>query len=170
MPTPDSIEAALSRLMAPALSESGQRSIEAMLDELAAAADPASAAVRRIRPRGFRWAIPSGIAAALAVMSGLVFNQDPSAVPVLAGPAGAVATVDEMADNVDDSSLVLISESSRVEDISDEGWLASPEGGAAQAVRCRVLEASTFRDEETGIEVVVAEPREEVLLMPVSVF
>ncbi|MCF7675699.1 MAG: hypothetical protein K9M97_10165, partial [Akkermansiaceae bacterium] len=75
-----------------------------------------------------------------------------------------------VADNVDDSGLVLISESSRVEDISDEGWLASPEGGAAQAVRCRVVEASTFRDEETGIEVVVAEPREEVLLMPVSVF
>lgn len=169
MQTPDSIQAALSRLMPPALSESGQHSIEAMLDELAAAG-PASAAVRPIRPRGFRWLIPTGIAAALAVMSGLVINQDPSAVPVLAMSAGAGATVDEVEEGADDSGLVLISESSRVEDISDEGWLASPEGGAAQAVRCRVVEASTFRDVETGIEVVVAEPREEVLLMPVSVF
>jgi hypothetical protein len=33
-----------------------------------------------------------------------------------------------------------------------------------------MVEASRFLDEETGIEVVVSEPREEVVLTPVSIF
>jgi hypothetical protein len=160
MQTPDSIEAALSRLMPPALSTAGQRSIEAMLDDLAATAVVAKPSARR---RMYRYLAPAGIAAALLVGAGTAFRQLPSS-PAFAGEPAVVSALDE------GDGIVLISESNRVETLSDEGWLGTPEGGAMQAVRSRVVEANTFRDEETGIEVVVSEPREETILMPVSVF
>jgi hypothetical protein len=48
--------------------------------------------------------------------------------------------------------------------------MEDPDGAAMQAVRVRVVEANTLRDEETGIVVQVSEPREEMVLTPVSVF
>ena len=166
MQTPDSIEAALSRLMPPALSDSGQRSIEAMLDELAVTA-PSAAAIRRRRVRGLWLFIPTGIAAALAAIAGLALQPEPGPAPVAAAdpvPA-ATAVAEEPA-----PGLVLVSESSRVEQLSDEGLVGNPDGEAMRAVRCRVVDANTFRDEETGIVVQVTEPREETILMPVSIF
>lgn len=162
MQTPDSIEAALARLMPPALSESGQRSIEAMLDELAATAPRAKAA----HLPWLRWSVPTGIAAALAAVSGWFLWQQPAAAPIAVVAAPTVAPV--VPDH--DAGLVLVSESSRVEEMLDEGLVGNPEGSALQAVRFRVVETNTFRDEESGIEVQVSEPREETLLMPVSVF
>ena len=70
MQAPNPIEMALSRLVPPALSESGQRSIEALLEELAAAA-PAPAAARSVKPWLARRAVPFGIAAALAALLAL---------------------------------------------------------------------------------------------------
>ena len=166
MQTPDSIEAALSRLMPPALSESGQRSIEAMLDELAVTA-PSAAAIRRRRVRGLWWFIPTGIAAALAAVAGLALQPGPGPAPVAAADPVTAATA--VAEDPD-PGLVLVSESSRVEQLSDEGLLGNPDGEAMRAVRCRVVDANTFRDEETGIVVQVTEPREETILMPVSIF
>ena len=164
MQTPDSIEAALSRLMPPALSPSGQRSIEAMLDELAATATVSPLPQSR---RKFRYLIPSGIAAALILGTGAMLRTTPpSALPVAVSPAPAAVS---LAVN-DDEGIVLVRESSRLMELSDEGWLGTPDGDAVQAVRSRVIEASTFLDEETGEEVVVSEPREETVLMPVSVF
>jgi hypothetical protein len=58
----------------------------------------------------------------------------------------------------------------RVEAMSDEGWVADPDGAAMQAVRVRVVEANTLRDEATGIVVQVSDPREEMILTPVTVF
>ncbi len=159
MQTPDSIEAALSRLMPPALSTAGQRSIEAMLDELAAT----SAVVAPKRPRMFRYFIPAGIAAALLVSAGTMLRQTPAS-PTVAGGSAQVSTTD------DREGIVLVSESNRLVALSDEGWLGTPDGEAVQAVRSRVIEANTFRDEETGEEVEVSELREETILMPVSVF
>lgn len=166
MQTPDSIEAALSRLMPPALSESGQRSIEAMLDELAAAA-PSAAAMRRRRLRGVGWSIAAGIAAAMAAIVGLALQPAPEPAPLVAADPGPAATA-VVEDH--DPGLVLVSESSRVEQLSDEGLLGNPDGEAMRAVRCRVIDANTFRDEETGIVVQVSEPREETILVPVSIF
>jgi hypothetical protein len=54
--------------------------------------------------------------------------------------------------------------------MSDEGWVADPDGSAMQAVRLRMVSEDVVRDEETGYTVTVSEPREEVLLMPVSDF
>lgn len=160
MQTPDSIEAALARLMPPALSESGQRSIEAMLDELAGA----TPVVRRpwsftLRP--VLIALPTGIAAALVAWLSLVPRQ-PAAPPLVAKPTTVTAELP--------SRLLLVRESDRVETVADAGWLGDPDGDAMTAVRVRVVEANTFRDEESGIVVQVSDPRDEVILTPVSVF
>jgi len=160
MPAPNPIEAALARLMPPALSEAGQRSIEAMLDELAAAVPQPAA---RVSPQPLwirRFTLPLGIAASLAALLALVPRN-----PTVALPMAMVRPASEMA-----SGLVLVSESDSIETMSDEGWVADPDGGAMQAVRVRVVEANTLRDEETGIVVQVSDPREEMILTPVTVF
>ena len=161
MQTPDSIEAALSRLMPPALSESGQRSIEAMLDELAAAAPVVSRP--RFKLRVVVVTVPLGIAAALVAWLSLAPRE--ATVP----PATSIA-ITQPAAAEPASRLLLVRESGRVESVSDEGWMSDPDGEAMAAVRVRVVEANTFQDEDSGIVVQVSDPRDEVILTPVSVF
>lgn len=163
MPTPDSIEAALFRLMPPALSESGQRSIEAMLDELAGAG-PVVPRSWLVRSWPALVALPLGIAAALTAWLALAPREHTAPQPAQAS-AAAIPAVAELG-----SRLLLVQESDRVETVADEGWLGDPDGDAMAAVRVRVVEANTFRDEESGIVVQVSDPREEVILTPVSVF
>ena len=159
MQAPNPIEAALSRLMPPALSESAQHSIEAMLDELAADAPEQT---RRISNKSWRarLAVPVGIAAALAALVALL-PRHAGVTPPLATHRPALEA---------DSGLELVGESDRIETMSDEGWMADPDGTAMQAVRVRVVEANTLRDEETGIVVQVSDPRDEMIFMPVTVF
>ena len=66
--------------------------------------------------------------------------------------------------------MVLVSESGRVQSMLDEGLQDIGDGSAMQATRVNVVEESKLLDEETGIVVQISEPREEVLLMPVSAF
>ena len=66
MQAPNPIESALARLMPPALSEVGQRSIEAMLDELAATTPQASTPLTHRPWWDRRFTLPVGIAAAHA--------------------------------------------------------------------------------------------------------
>jgi hypothetical protein len=169
MQTPDSIEAALARLMPPALSEAGQRSLEAMLDELASTA-PAPAARHFFKFRPAVVAIPLGIAAALLAWLSLA-PGDPSPAPPSPGPRIAALPVAAAPATAEPGSgLVLVSESDRIETVTDGGWLGDPDGAAMAAVRLRVVEATTFRDEESGIVVQVSDPRDEVILTPVSAF
>ncbi|RYD28272.1 MAG: hypothetical protein EOP87_19900, partial [Verrucomicrobiaceae bacterium] len=68
MRPPESIEETLSRLMPVAISEAGQRSLDAMLDELAGEEAPAEIPVAGRRGKRF-WIYalpPAGIAAAAA--------------------------------------------------------------------------------------------------------
>ena len=161
MQAPNQIEAALSRLMPPALSEGAQRSIEAMLDELAAAS-PDAAPRGRAKPRRSRFVVPFGIAAALAALLAIQMpRRGGDTLPLaLERPATAQTA----------SGLELLGESDRIEAMSDEGWVADPDGSAMQAVRVRVVEANTLRDEETGIVVQVSDPREEMIFTPVTMF
>jgi len=161
MQAPDPIETILARLMPPALSQSGQRSIEAMLDELVAAT-PRHSSPGPLKPWWVRrFTLPFGIAAALAALLALG--------PRSAQVTPALAMHHPAADNKG-SGLVLVSESDRIEAMSDEGWVADPDGTAMQAVRVRVVEANTLRDEETGIVVQVSDPRDEMILTPVTMF
>ncbi|WAC18539.1 hypothetical protein OVA24_14990 [Luteolibacter sp. SL250] len=160
MKQPESIEDMLSRLMPVAISEAGQRSLDAMLDELAGeeAAPEAPAAA----PGGKSFWIyalpPVGIAAAAA----LAFLM-----PLGSSPREAVTSV---LPEVEAPGIFLLGETDRIETLTDEGWLADPQGAAMQAVRVRVVEENTLRDEKTGIVFQISEPREELILTPVTAF
>jgi hypothetical protein len=140
----NSVETILARLMPPALSVAGQHDIEAMLDELAG---PETARPSR------RWIIGGGIAASLA--AALVMPHLISPPSVVAAPA---------------PEFLLVGESDRVESMMDEGWREIPDGSAMRAMRVRVIEENSLFDEETGIVMQVSQPREELLLMPISAF
>jgi len=162
MQAPDPIEAALARLMPVAFSDSGLRAIEESLAELADDL-PAQEATTFPGPstatRKLRFLVPSSIAASIAALLALLPGSEPT-------PRQTTT-----AENPSPSSgLILVSESERIESMTDEGWLSDPDGSAMQAVRIRTIGENQLRDEETGIEFRVTEPREEILLMPVSSF
>ena len=152
MHDPHPVENVLARLMPPALSETGRRDIESMLDELAG--------TEPVRQRThWRIIIAGGLAAALAVMAGLSFwNRH------------AISTAITQAVIESAPIIELLAESDRVEAVSDEGWSESPDGAAMRAMRLRVVGENRLRDSETGIVMHISEPREEWLLMPVSAF
>lgn len=151
-----SVETILARLMPPALSETGQREIEAMIDELAATPQLAT-------PSGHPWfrRITIGSIAAAGVGAACIF-------PMVQRPAAL--TTGAASPESPAPSFVLVGESDRVESMTDEGWLENQDGSAMQATRLSVIEENTLRDVETGIVISISEPREEILLMPVSAF
>jgi hypothetical protein len=157
MQAPDPIETVLARLMPPALSQDCQDGLESMIDELSGLdAEPRISAIRRAG----RWVLGGGIAAAIGALFAIF--PDPGEQP--APRSAAVPTVDPP------SGLVLLSASDRVESITDEGWLEDASGAAMRAVRLNVVEENQVCDEETGMKVRISEPREEVLLVPISEF
>lgn len=148
----DSVETILARLMPPALSVAGQHEIEALLDELAGPVEaprPSASSARR-------WIIGAGMAATIAMIL---------AVPRLLSPAATPAAL-----AADAPEFLLVSESDRIESMTDEGWREVPDGSAMRAMRVRVVEENSLFDEETGIVMRVSQPREELLLMPISAF
>ncbi|MEI7929198.1 MAG: hypothetical protein WCH40_11660 [Verrucomicrobiales bacterium] len=156
MQAPDPIESALARLMPIAMSASGQRSIEEMLDELAAGS-------KVVRVRDWRRLLVGlGIAAAVAALVTLP--------GLLQNGAEIVSSPQVRADVASLGRVHLVEQSERVESMSDEGWVADSDGAAMQAVRLRMVSEDTVRDEETGYMVKVSEPRNEILLMPVTAF
>lgn len=154
MQAPDPIETILARLMPPALSQDAQFEIEAMLDELAG---PEAGNVVR-GPN--RWVIGGGIAAAIAVLCAVF--------PMFHGSSDLRVAVNSPLENP--SGLVLVSESNRIESMTDEGWQEISDGSAVRALRMSVVEENHMRDEETGMVVQISEPREEMLLMPITAF
>lgn len=151
-----SVEKILSRLMPPALSEAGQREIEAMLEDLAG---PAVARSSAVQPRPLMWPLVGGIAAAIVALAVLSHSFKPAAPSVTARTA-----------TTDAPPFELVGESDRVEAIRDDGWREGPEGSAMRAMRLRVVEENSLLDHETGIVMRISEPRDELLLMPVSAF
>jgi hypothetical protein len=149
----DPIEAALARLMPVALSDSGERLLHETLDELAA-----DLPVNRWQTRR-GWGIGLGIAAT-AILGGFV------AWPSFRAPARAVAALEE--DMV--SPVEWVSNADRIESLQDEGRISGTDGDALQAVSVRVVAENTLRDRETGYTLCISEPREELVLMPVTSF
>jgi hypothetical protein len=155
----DPIETILARMMPPALSAEGQRGIEDMLDELAG---PRSE-ILPVKPWFRRPWVGGGAAAGIAAAILL-----PLALPRLwttTVPLPAAALEQEVTDGV-----VLVGESGRINSMSTQGWQENPDGTALRTLRMRVVEENQLLDEETGIVMLVSEPREEYLLMPVSAF
>jgi len=154
----DPIETILARMMPPALSAEGQRGIEDMLDELAGSLPEIIPVKSWFRRPWVHGVAAAGIAAAVLL---------PLASPHLwtATPLPAV-TMEQEADD----GVVLVGESGRINSISAQGWQENSDGTALRTLRMRVVEENRFLDEETGIVMLVSEPREEYLLMPVSAF
>ena len=149
MQAPDPIEAVLARLMPPGLSQQGQVEIEAMIGELAG---PESS-------RGPSWfircAIGGGIAAAIGALIA-VFPTQPAARPFAVVEA--------------DRGYSLVSGSDRIESMTDEGWQEDADGLAMHTLRLKAIEENEVRDERSGMVVLISEPREEILSIPVNAF
>ena len=157
MHKPDPVETILARLMPPALSDASQREIESMLDTLAGA--PAeSLPAKRTGIAWFRRIVTGGIAAA-GVAAALIF-------PLASRPApsGKSSAANPPA------GMVLVSESDRIVSMTDDGLQEDADGSTMHALRLNVVEENSLLDEETGIVMQVSQPREEILLMPVSSF
>ena len=146
------VEDILARLMPPGLTAEGQRGIESMIDDLAGTD----------QSRNWKRRLPifaAGIAAALAAGFFAIQSLNRE-LPRLAEQIASGNPVE----------FTLVSESDRIEDMVDEGWSDTPDGSAMRTLRLRVVEESQLLDEATGIVMNISQPREELLLMPVSAF
>jgi hypothetical protein len=158
MESPDEMEKALSRLMPVALSEGGRRSLDELIDSLAAGEEQ----VPLPRVAGFPWGWAGGLgAAAAAVVMALGFPATGPVVPPGVAPA---------APSAGDGGIVWIARSERVEAAVPEDWMSESDGVAHRAWRVRVVDEERLHDLETGYEVLVSRPREQVVLMPVTAF
>jgi hypothetical protein len=143
------MERALMRLMPVALSDSAQAAMDARINELAG-----GAVVRHDFSRMVKWL--GGIAAAAAVG---FFALSPG-----------IRKTAALAETAPDDGMLVLTESDRVENVRDEGLFVDAGGSAVRKMRVRVVGESRIRDRETGIEVTLTEPREEMYLVPVSTF
>ena len=159
MESPEDIEKALARLMPSAISEKGQRSMDDLIDGLAAGETVAVELPPMKKPSRLPWFGAIGAAAA-AVVVALSLPQGGSA------PAAVV----ENAPKAEEGNVVLIGSSEVVEDAVPEDWMSETDGVPHRAWRVRVVDQERLRDVETGYEVLVSRPREEVRLMPVTSF
>lgn len=144
------MERALMRLMPVALSDSAQAEIETQIDELAGGAH----VVRQDFSPWAKWL--GGIAAAVAVGIYAIPSGTRESTPLVGSTA--------------DVGMVVLNELDRMQSIRDDGLFVDPAGSAVRKMTVRVVGESRIRDEETGIEVTLTEPREEMYLMPISTF
>ena len=145
------------RLMPVGLSEGMQTEMEDRFDELSGVADFAKPPLVRFP----KWIAACGIAAALVL--GFIFFPR-------VGKDGRHIALQHSVVVADAPGVVLLDEADRVERVSDDGLFVDSGGSAVRKVRVRVVGESRIRDEETGIVVTLAEPREEMYLVPVSAF
>jgi hypothetical protein len=160
MHKPDPIETVLARLMPPALSETGQHKIESMLDALAG--NPAQAVPAKPSRLAWNRRILAGGIAAAGAAAALIF---PLATPPSPTSWAVIAPA-----STTPAGMILMGESDRIESMTDEGWQEDSDGSTMRAMRLNVVGENSLLDEETGIVMQVSEPREELLLMPVSTF
>ena len=156
MESPEDIEKALFRLMPAAISEEGKRSLDELIDGLAA-----GETIVEI-PRKSAWPWLGGIGAAAAAV--VVALNLPAGSPA---PANIAVTPPA---EVEEGDIVLLQQTERVENAEPDGWMSETDGVAHRAWRVRVVDEERLRDLETGYEVLVSRPREEVILMPVTAF
>jgi hypothetical protein len=159
MQAPDPIETILARLMPSAVSEDGQLRMEEMIDELAG---PEAEKIVPISSGKWiaRSLIGGGIAAAIGALCAVF--------PVIRGASGSPLAGTPTPGSP--QGFVIVSESDRIESVTDEGWQEDSEGAAMHSVRFKAVQENNVRDRETGMVVRISEPREEILMMPVSEF
>jgi hypothetical protein len=163
MESPEDIEKALARLVPSAISDRGQRSLEDLIDSLAAGESAGEEAlVEMPQPRRKPWRWIGGIgAAAAAVALALVI------------PAGTPEDSASFAANPiprEKDGFLVLGQSKHVESAVPEDWTSEADGVTHRAWRVRVVNQERVQDLETGYEVLVSQPQEEVILRPVNTF
>lgn len=156
MRSPEEIEAGLQRLMPRGLSLAAQESIEDAIDELAQDDRDIPHPHRR------SWGL-AAVAIAMLGMTGIWWNgQRQGAMPALA------AIEKTSSGTAEDGSW--LREREKLEGTHANEELVELDGTAHQAIRYDVVEERDWRDRRTGLVVKVREPREELVLVPVSSF
>ena len=158
METPESIERMLERRLVPtAFSSEGSPALDALIDDLAGESTESSVA----SVKWSRYVI--GAAAAAVVMFVAIGVTIPSGKDVV------VAGFDELFSPPSD--VVLLEDVEGVISADEKGALvADPDGSLHRAWNVQVVSEERFFDEESGQEVRVVHPRDELVLMPVSSF
>jgi hypothetical protein len=161
MESPEDIEKALARLMPSAISEKGHRSMDDLIDSLAAGETVTLQLPSAKKSNHWSWIGGIGAAAAAVVVALSLPQGKPPAV---------VENAPAQEDPAAKGDVVLIGSSEVVEDAVPEDWMSETDGVPHRAWRVRVVDQERLRDVETGYEVLVSRPREEVRLMPVTSF
>ena len=157
----DQIEKRLRESLVPrGFTDRGVRDLEALIDDLAgvpaASADSAGAGRSTIMLALTRW---GAVAAAITGAAILVWRN----VPELPEP---VATFQQVS-----PAVQLVSTSEGVVSAEREGdWLTDEDGSLLQGWHVQVVNEERFHDVETGETVRVLNPREELVMLPVSTF
>ncbi len=164
--TPEGIERALARLVPASLSGDGMAAIEETIDELAGTPVAESAATGGESRRDSRQDSRRGVvrwAAAAAVVGGLAALGMGWAVTADRGEPGRAV--------IEPAEVVLLESSERVVEAAAETELLTDDDGSVnRAWHLNVVKEETYRDVETGYEVRVVHPRDELVMMPVSHF
>ncbi len=175
MESPEDIEKALAALVPSALSARGQRSLDELIDSLAAGeaplaelpepeAAPAPApelAPARRRPWG-AWTAATGAAAAAVVLAFQVPGQ-----PFAQGTAQVVVTPSAAVTTPEVESL---GQDEFVDSAVPENWMSVKDGVPHRAMRVRYVTEERLRDNKTGYEMVVSQAHEDVDWSPIDRF
>lgn len=149
-----SIERSLERLAPRGFSATGEASLNTLIDELSGETTEQKGS----RVIKWQWALGFAAALAMALLSWANFTHNDV-------PTGLARHAAE------DSRVELIVESEGVVEADNQATLlADLEGGLHRAWNVRVINEERFRDLQTGYEVTVTRPRDELVLLPVTSF
>jgi hypothetical protein len=166
MESPEDIEKALAALVPSAISERGQRSLEELIDSLAAGEAPvaelpesAPAPVVVPQRRPWAWLGAAGAAAAAVVMA---FQMSGSGTrPQAGGSPVAAAAAPE---------VISLGKSEFVDSAEPGDWVSEKDGVLHRVVRIRYVNQERLRDVKTGVEMVVTEASEDLGWSPIASF
>ena len=150
----ESIERALARMVPAPLSRRATGDLDELIETLAAQQEPAPAAA----PFGRKAAVVTGAAAAVIALAAVAIH---AALPERPPRAAAAPAIDP---------FEVVAATNRIDEPEEDEWFADEAGGMHRVVRMRVIEEEFVRDRRSGALVTLTEPREELVLVPVSSF
>ncbi|WP_367872891.1 hypothetical protein [Luteolibacter sp. Populi] len=164
MESPEDIEKALAALVPSAISEQGQRSLDDLIDSLAAGEVPVA---ELPEPRRRPWGWAGGIGAAAAAVA-LAFQLP-------GGGSGALTQEETLpktpAIPASAGEVVVSHARSEIVDFAEpEGWMSESNGVPRRACRVTYVNQEQVKDMLTGLEVKVKQYGEDTRLLPDNAF
>lgn len=183
MESPEDIEKALAALLPAAISERGQRSLDELIDSLAAGeaplaelpeleaepeAEPAAAPAPVVSRRPWAWAGIAGAAGAFAAAVAMVFQMPATTGRPSFGTTPDLATVPVVATTTPE--VESLGRNEFVDSAVPENWMSVKDGVPHRAVRIYYVEEEHLRDKKTGYEMVRTQTREDLDWLPIDTF